>query len=510
MKVIIIDDETHARDGIRLLGDWEQLGIEEILEADNVDTAKKIIKQHKPEIIITDMNMPMKSGIDLMKSLQQLSQPHKIIVISGYDDYKYTRKTIQYGGFDYLMKPLDEDELNEALTNAISELRITEKDSIVATSVYDDQRMSDIFSGNSTTIPEYIKDYFDSVNQIRIITIELELNVHHSFFEGNTHSRYLQFKKIMNEHLLKKKAISFYYTHLSDVLIMIYPDNSYSKQEISEIYYSIKKYTKNLSFYVSECGSFPQDLVYLFNESLSISKRRNLYSKKHYSIYYTEDTCNESWNIVTSLSNLKLFIISGNFNQVYEELKLMFEKIEQKQCFNLEQIIIWEEELASLYRQFTKSDANSNNRTSSINYLNTTGKFSNEVLFDSLCKELMGLIEKTNDKKQKKNINEEMNKVKEFIEENYKKTLKTSDIADHLYISREYLSRQFKKATKMTVGDYIMEVRLKHAEYLLETTNLKISDIAYQSGFSDESYFSRVFKKYRDLSPNQYRNKSVK
>jgi two-component system, response regulator YesN len=121
MKAIIIDDEKHVREGILLLANWEKYGIHTILEAEDGNEAIKLIVEHRPEIIFTDMRMPKRDGISLLKWLSSSDCQSKTIVVSGYDDFEYMRNAIYYKSFDYILKPIDPVILNESIERAVME-----------------------------------------------------------------------------------------------------------------------------------------------------------------------------------------------------------------------------------------------------------------------------------------------------------------------------------------------------------------------------------------------------
>lgn len=121
-KVIIIDDIRLVRDAIKMLAQWDIFGIDKILEADNAQTGLELICQEHPDIIITDMKMPIMDGTQLLQKLEELSIKSKVIVISGFSDYKYTRLAIKSGVIDYILKPIDPQDLNNALASAVSQL----------------------------------------------------------------------------------------------------------------------------------------------------------------------------------------------------------------------------------------------------------------------------------------------------------------------------------------------------------------------------------------------------
>ena len=122
MKVIIIDDEDMVREAIRILGHWADLGIDSVLESTNAHEAIGMIESENPEIVITDMKMPVMDGKELLATLHEKGVDCKVIVVSGFSDYDFTRQAIRSNVIDYILKPVDEQELNEALSQAVCEI----------------------------------------------------------------------------------------------------------------------------------------------------------------------------------------------------------------------------------------------------------------------------------------------------------------------------------------------------------------------------------------------------
>lgn len=123
MKTLIVDDEQHGRAAIRLLVDWQAHGITKVLEAEDGEYAIQLIREEAPQIVITDMRMPGYDGTRLMDWLQAHAPQTKVIVVSGHDDFPLVRHTIRCGGTDYILKPVEQDEINEALTKAVAAWR---------------------------------------------------------------------------------------------------------------------------------------------------------------------------------------------------------------------------------------------------------------------------------------------------------------------------------------------------------------------------------------------------
>jgi Response regulator containing CheY-like receiver domain and AraC-type DNA-binding domain len=126
IKVVLIDDEMWTRNTIKAFGDWKNFGIEIVGEASDGIEGINLINEKKPDIVITDMNMPGMDGIGLLKILKEDYPNIKVIVVSGYSDFNYTKQAVKSNAIDYILKPVDAEELNAALQKSIDEIQILE------------------------------------------------------------------------------------------------------------------------------------------------------------------------------------------------------------------------------------------------------------------------------------------------------------------------------------------------------------------------------------------------
>ncbi|NLO85135.1 MAG: helix-turn-helix domain-containing protein [Clostridiales bacterium] len=121
-KVLIIDDEMPIHVALQSLIDWENLHAHEPYSAYNGKEALELMERLNPDIVFVDMNMPVMNGKDFLASASGLYPESQFIVISGYDDFEYAHAAIKYNVVDYLLKPLDRDEIMKALKVAIDRL----------------------------------------------------------------------------------------------------------------------------------------------------------------------------------------------------------------------------------------------------------------------------------------------------------------------------------------------------------------------------------------------------
>ncbi|HZH63202.1 MAG TPA: response regulator [Metabacillus sp.] len=128
--LLIVDDESWTRETVKALIDKASLGITKLIEATNGEEAIKQIMLENPDIIMTDMKMPGIDGIRLLEVIEKEHPDIPTIVLSGYQDFVYTRQAIKSGVIEYLPKPVDEAELNEALKKAVLEKKKFEQQQI--------------------------------------------------------------------------------------------------------------------------------------------------------------------------------------------------------------------------------------------------------------------------------------------------------------------------------------------------------------------------------------------
>ena len=121
-KVLIIDDEPWSREVVKSLGQWESLNLSVISEGEDGTEGLRLLEALKPNIVITDMRMPGIEGVELLKTVNERFPQVKIIVMSGYDDFMYLKQAIRSRAMEYLLKPVDPEELNASLRHCVQEL----------------------------------------------------------------------------------------------------------------------------------------------------------------------------------------------------------------------------------------------------------------------------------------------------------------------------------------------------------------------------------------------------
>ncbi|HNX62318.1 MAG TPA: response regulator [Candidatus Limiplasma sp.] len=121
-RVVIIDDEPWTREVLRSLGEWDRLGLSVAGEASDGESGLALIRQLHPDIVLTDIRMPLMSGLELLEALRREDSRARVIMVSGYDDFGYARSALRMDATDYLLKPVKAAELNAQLQKCIDQL----------------------------------------------------------------------------------------------------------------------------------------------------------------------------------------------------------------------------------------------------------------------------------------------------------------------------------------------------------------------------------------------------
>ena len=127
-SLVVADDEPKIRRGIEGILDWHEFNINIVGEAEDGEIALEIIKEKKPNIILLDINMPFLNGLNLLQKLKDINNKSIVIIISGYDDFSYAQKALQFNVFDYILKPVNKKSMEEIITKAVNKLNEIEKE----------------------------------------------------------------------------------------------------------------------------------------------------------------------------------------------------------------------------------------------------------------------------------------------------------------------------------------------------------------------------------------------
>ncbi|OIJ21274.1 hypothetical protein BKP45_00370 [Anaerobacillus alkalidiazotrophicus] len=153
-KVILVDDEKLIVESLKNTVLWEAMNCQVVATANNGRQAIEVYEKYNPDIVITDIKMPDMNGIDFLEAIFPKRKSDKVIVLSGFDEFEFARDALQYKAFQYLLKPVDREELYQVIEKAIKEIG---KEKVIIHST-DKQKIFDLLI-HKTDQPEQL-DHF--------------------------------------------------------------------------------------------------------------------------------------------------------------------------------------------------------------------------------------------------------------------------------------------------------------------------------------------------------------
>ncbi|WP_078408605.1 response regulator [Priestia abyssalis] len=522
MRALIVDDEQHVREGIKLLGQWDDQGIKEIFEAENGEEAVDLIKKYKPAIIFTDMKMPKMDGIQLLEWIKNNQSGSKTIVVTGYDDYHYMRKAIHFGSADYILKPIDPEILNDTLANAVAEWKKEEasrkKDKSIhqlmneMKPVYRDRKLTQLL--NSQKIDQSIyeemglhitQNYEVAIIRINDRTIDP--------FKGDRDLAYFTILNVINEVLSEKKCgIGFrYLSNKGEIVIIFWDQLEQADQLLQQIYLSLIKSLKvSCPMGLGKIVGQVSNLMESYKHAKELLLSSNVLAKTELRVY-TEEV--EKPMLLTNLmdysSQIEQAIQTGEIRVFEEIIQNLLKEFQESRTLSLRQLLHFEKEYQVMSHRWLKKYEVPYFVTDHVEkqidlFFDQQGTFQLEQYTNRKKREIalfLKIVKRHSPQKNKNVIAE----IEQYLQANFNRDVKLQEIADRFYLSREYISRKFKQEFNENISDYLVKIRMNKAKSLLKNSQLKIYEIANMIGYQDDKYFRKVFKKIEGITPNEYR-----
>ena len=518
-RVLIVDDEPVITEGLCMLVDWDSYGFKEVLTATDGDDALDKAKSKKFDLIITDIRMPGLSGLQLIKTIKSKYPATKLVIISGYNDFSYAKEAIKYGVRDYLLKPIDKEELTQALSKITKELDkdlhdqylISNKDNLVR-----DKLLLDVVNGKHSSF-DVLDDSglfcFDYSNLCFSVAL-IEIDKFQELMEENKEdARLIKFgvRNIL-ENLFEHNNLGYVYEDTDDLLgIILYFDNpenvkSRSFQLFSEAYSYVSNFYKNrINIAMSSANNFA-NIKTSRQQALFARERRFIVSSDTFIIPYDNVVVDESMELSIQWdSNLILNAIETlEYVQIKDQIGLLIEEVvDKKLSRDIINGIIFNMTFAlqQLIKKHDKDPLECLDIKSVLNYMNSYKNIrSLESWLNEICINVGNHIVELGPYKS----NNLIEKIIQYVNENFRQDLSLKSIANEFYLNSAYLGRLFKNETGENFNDYLNKKRISEAKKYYVSSNIRINKILYEVGYKNPEYFYRIFKKYEGTTFSEY------
>lgn len=511
MKVAVVEDKPLIRRAITETIDWLAMDCELVASAGDGLEGKKIIDDIKPDIIITDIRMPDMDGLQLAAYAAEALDSCKVIVITGYQDFAYAKECVRLGVFEYILKPINNDEICSAVIKAAASLRKERASLQVNRELYASalrQFLFDLVSGQLQVSEARGLLQKERLAGRRFALILLREVTQTERSKGNDD---FSLDKLMAKQLMKGKA-EIYRLWLEESHLFVYTFSP----DVSEavIVRTLRSRTKVLEEALGENGkrkyryeaSFPiRRLEQLRSNYLDVAHKLSLYFF-NLEAYRTSDQVKLS--VLHELEQFQVELAADDISAVQERIKPYLSAISVYASGNVSVAKALISELCMTIAKFYYRKSNQEliagkNLDELLIELNQISDLSGAECF------LQMLLEECRKQSEAKpsNYSSLVKSVLRYIDENYSKDIGLSSVASQFHISTGHLSRLLRKETGASFVDIVTKTRIKAAKRLMRDSSKRIQEISELTGFKNYIYFYQVFKKYEHISPQEYKNK---
>lgn len=505
MRIIIVEDEIKIREGMRKMISSQTRHMIAGEAADG-EEGLEVIRRFKPDLVITDIRMPKMNGIEMIRQLTDEKVAAHFVILSGYSEFEYAKKAIQYGVEDYLLKPLAAEDVQEMLAKI--EDKITEEKRR-SHGLAESTLKSVLFSYEKENAQNRIRiqqdcglepgisccmmaGYIGAARagyQLEVENGMIELKNKYGDFKiyliyyENTQTFYcLAAVKSQNSEKMKHFERSFYNQlvsqHQNEKEYAVWALEEFSDTWIGEVGEDLRRYL-SYALVLKEKGFITHDVIaeyqaekYEYPKDISIRLKNAFCQEKGDAI---AEAAKEFFDYMKKHRFEPADIRNAFIKSYYMVLDTFRElnQIQYKQLIN-----------ASILRQLEESY--------------TFQEL--EAAFEDIEKIATGL------KMQREDIsNYVIKKAINYIREHYQEGLTLEEVSRKLDITPEYLSTLFNREVGINFSTFLKRFRLSHAKRMLKGSDMKIYEIAEAIGYSDSKYFNRVFKEEEGISPGEYR-----
>lgn len=473
-KVLIVDDELLIIKSLKNRIKWKDFGFRVIGEAGNGIEAFEKIKQLNPDIVFTDIRMPGMSGLELVENVRKLDMNINFIIISGYAEFEYAQKALNFGAMGFCLKPFNVAEIGELLKNVklkLDKSRLTYENEFIT-----------MLDGACSNNGEACRDI--------LLKLGFDIDVRNGFRAAvsigeeeicfSEEVDYLRFKIGREKYVyLFNNIITF--QNAGQYLVNM-PRNI-KGAGISRVYYNIDF----IDTAIDEAG--------ISAAQYFITGRKDIYE-------YTDFNPKHFEKVV---KDLKSVLLSKNIDGIAQMLDYMENVLKEESCsvrqaFKVYNLFFY------MYGQNTGDD----NDNSLESYQQLTGMYPDVTAMLASLKSLLYKNEEDSAGISDETGNETYKKVLNYINLNYYKDISVQSAAENFSANPNYISQLFKRLKGETFTEYLTNMRIKQARSMLKTTESAIYEVADFVGYNDYFYFAKVFKRITGMTPKAYRDCSEK
>lgn len=503
-SVLLVDDEALELDALKNYVDWESMGMEVTGIARNGKAAWEKIMAGEPDVVITDIQMPVMDGITLANKIFSYNRRIRILFLTGYDEVEYLKAAIRVGAVDYILKPFSDEAVKEAMEKVKKEI---EKDRLMEHSMKEGGSVLIRRLARGGETEEEREQWMEKLGQIRQLEQDTDFYGMMQIYGLSQVNMALSV-----ENKLAEIVAVWQEERTMTVVIKGYVNIADAALRIQKLMEQLTDHTYNAAYYgnrISTAGlaeafhvleSYGERMFYESADMIKMVTEPDVWSMG--SLPELPDDLMQSVR-----KRLVSSIMSGNQKEIEDIMDQLFKSLTasrisrtgvlrcmDKLLYDVERVCMVEHKRE--WMQGLIQDTAHSVRCA----MNMAGI--REVI--TLC---FGEMAVHNGSQTTDTTEYVVRKVKEYIHENYAGQITAGDLAASVHLTQNYIRSVFKEGTGRTVLEYLTEYRFEKACELLQTTNLKVKEISVQVGYENVPYFCTLFARRFGMSPNEYHKK---
>lgn len=533
LRVVIADDEVKVCQLICALIDWKSVDMEIVGVANNGIEALESIKKLQPDLMITDIRMPGYDGLELINRGKQIKKDIDFIIISGYNHFEYAQSAIKYGVSDYLLKPIKKNELLDTLNRIREKYRqrteqLSNEEQMKIRMQNDIDKLRSgffieklLYKGVNTEgfeIEKCNKDYHFKFQpgyfQVFIVKLDCE---YENLFQSTIRILEDKVAQIMRG-FLKPECfdMEICFRGCRAYCVLNYSDNNKKavrkqlKTGLDGLIVQRSVFDK-IEFTIG-LGSAEKNISQLKSSlktaESAVEHRLIEGTQKLIEDIPVQDSASYGDNLLADLTkSMEAALEVSDSNGVIAAVEELRGKILNKPNMKGQEVLRLVMETCSIYlmtlRNCKFNIENAEQICESFS-LHADLCSSSAQLFTYLLKFIKESLDTVIEDRKQADI-KPIRTAKQYIQENYMNPISLKEVSGVVGFNDSYFSSLFKKESGQNFLEYLSEVRMNKAKELLKETDLSIAVICQKVGYSDLKHFTKSFKKYSGLKPNEFR-----
>lgn len=531
-NVLIVDDEQQVRQGLKLKVNWNEIGYQIIGEAMDGREALELLDALPVHVMITDIKMPIMSGLELLKRASAQYPTLKIVVLSGFDDFHYVKAALQSSARDYLLKPFVRSELKTIMAKLHEELELENKRDLqqseerlilrqtlpaacekLLLELISDEGEEHLLALRNDIKALQLAHLLDENAGFRILSVDMRLP------HGRLEEEAAQFgllrlafqlscRDLAQDKAYSHKVIPFHHPVYPNMMHYLLVTDAAAEEErivqslCGEIHSRLRKYLRIET--VVAIGDPIRGLAHVRQAYLSALLAWSRSKAGSFSQTVMAERSGDSPDLMPPDMEKRLHNLIEHAD--LERFMDVIEHAMQAGEVSLRDIQSYMMRIVLLLDQAVTRNGLGMEGKRNVMLPITEWKFNSTQAAVAYLRELSGHVFEEIRRSRSTGGTIVVEGVRHYLDTQYMQEIRLASLAEQFHVNTTYLSELFKKHTGTTFSDYLAQVRIRKAAELLTDPKLRLADIAELTGFANASYLSSVFKKTYGVSPNEYRS----